>query len=115
MRTLVWIIAGMSVTALPYAMLLHVFARDELGMGAPGLGSMLAATGTGALLSGMALASGRRRLPGGRLNIGAGVVLVLIGGPVLRHTRPRTAVGRKPVDRGQDRAPPPIVTRAQIA
>ncbi|HYR10307.1 MAG TPA: MFS transporter [Longimicrobium sp.] len=76
-RTLVWMIAGMSVTALPYVMLLPVFARDELGVGAPGLGSMLAATGTGALASGMALASGRLRLPRGRLIIGAGVLLAL--------------------------------------
>jgi MFS family permease len=76
-RTLVWMIAGMSVTALPYVMLLPVFARDVLDVGAPGLGSMLAATGTGALTSGMALASGRLRLPRGRLIIGAGVMLAL--------------------------------------
>ena len=60
-RTLVWLIAAMSVTALPYVMLLPVFARDVLRVGAPGLGSLLAATGTGALASGMALASGRLR------------------------------------------------------
>ncbi|HEX6373645.1 MAG TPA: MFS transporter [Longimicrobium sp.] len=77
-RTLVWMIAGMSVTALPYVMLLPVFARDVLGVGAPGLGSMLAATGTGALVSGMALASGRLQLPRGRLIIGAGVLLALV-------------------------------------
>lgn len=76
-RTLVWLIAGMSVTALPYVMLLPVFARDVLRVGAPGLGSMLAATGTGALASGVALASGRLRLPRGRLIIGAGVLLAL--------------------------------------
>jgi MFS family permease len=77
-RTLVWLVAGMSVTALPYVMLLPVFARDELGVGAPGLGSMLSATGTGALVSGMALASGRLRLPRGRLIIGAGVAFALL-------------------------------------
>jgi MFS family permease len=76
-RTLVWLIAGMSVTALPYVMLLPVFARDVLHVGAPGLGSMLAATGTGALASGVALASGRLRLPRGRLIIGAGVLLAV--------------------------------------
>lgn len=77
-RTLVWMIAGMSVTALPYVMLLPVFARDVLRVGAPGLGSMLAATGTGALASGVALASGRLRLPRGRLIIGAGVALTVL-------------------------------------
>jgi MFS family permease len=77
-RTLVWMIAGMSVTALPYVMLLPVFARSVLGVGAPGLGSMLAATGTGALVAGMALASGRMRLPRGRLILWAGMVLALV-------------------------------------
>jgi predicted MFS family arabinose efflux permease len=77
-RTLVWMIAGMSVTALPYVMLLPVFARDVLRVGAPGLGSMLAATGTGALVSGVALASGKLRLPRGRLIIGAGTLLAVV-------------------------------------
>ena len=76
-RTLVWMIAGMSVTALPYTMLLPVFARDVLKVGAPGLGSLLAATGTGALAAGVALASGRLRVRRGRLIIGAGVSLAL--------------------------------------
>jgi MFS family permease len=70
-RTLVWLIAAMSVMALPYAMLLPVFARDVLRVGAPGLGSLLAATGSGALVAGVALASGRARIPRGRLIIGA--------------------------------------------
>lgn len=72
-RTLVWLIAAMSVTALPYVMLLPVFARDVLRVGAPGLGSMLSATGAGALAAGMLLAAGRIRIPRGRLIIGATV------------------------------------------
>lgn len=76
-RTLVWLIAGMSVTALPYVMLLPVFARDVLRVGAPGLGSLLAATGTGALAAGMALASGRIRIARGRLIIGAATAYAL--------------------------------------
>jgi MFS family permease len=71
-RTLVWLIAGVSVTTLPYVMLLPVFARDVLRVGAPGLGSMLSATGAGALAAGMALAAGRVRIPRGRLILGAG-------------------------------------------
>jgi MFS family permease len=70
-RTLVWMIAAMSVTALPYVMLLPVFARDVLRVGAPGLGTLLSATGGGALVAGVALASGRSRIPRGRLIIGA--------------------------------------------
>ncbi|HST62454.1 MAG TPA: MFS transporter [Longimicrobium sp.] len=80
-RTLVWLIAGMSVTVLPYTMLLPVFARDVLKVGAPGLGAMLSASGAGALAAGVALAAGRVRVPRGRLIIGAALsyALVLIG------------------------------------
>lgn len=76
-RTLVWLVAGMSVTALPYVMLLPVFARDVLRVGAPGLGSLLAATGSGALVAGMALASGRLRMARGRLILGAATCFAL--------------------------------------
>jgi MFS family permease len=76
-RTLVWLVAGMSVTVLPYVMLLPVFARDVLGVGAPGLGSMLSATGAGALVAGMALAAGRVRIPRGRLILMAGTAYAL--------------------------------------
>ena len=70
-RTLVWLIAAMSITAFPYAMLLPVFARDVLRVGAPGLGWLLAATGAGALAGGVALAAGGGRVPRGRLMIGS--------------------------------------------
>ncbi|HEX8674909.1 MAG TPA: MFS transporter [Longimicrobium sp.] len=68
-RTLVWLIAAMSITAFPYAMLLPVFARDVLRVGATGLGYLLAATGLGALAGGVALAAGGGRLPRGRLMV----------------------------------------------
>jgi len=68
-RTLVWLIAAMSITAFPYAMLLPVFARDVLHVGATGLGYLLAATGLGALAGGVALAAGGGRLPRGRLMV----------------------------------------------
>jgi MFS family permease len=77
-RTLVWLIAAMSVTVLPYVMLLPVFARDVLRVGAPGLGSLLAATGTGALAAGVALASGRLRMRRGRLILGAVTAYALV-------------------------------------
>ncbi len=77
-RTLVWLIAGMSVTVFPYTMLLPVFARDVLDVGAPGLGTLLSATGAGALAAGVALAAGRVRVPRGRLIIGAAVANALV-------------------------------------
>ena len=70
-RTLVWQIAAMSILAFPFVMLLPVFARDVLRVGATGLGWMLSAMGVGALSAGIWLASiggGRRR---GRMVIGA--------------------------------------------
>lgn len=70
-RTLVWLVAGLSVTALPYVMLLPVFARDVLEVGAPGLGTMLAASGAGALAAGLALAAWGDRFRRGPLVIGA--------------------------------------------
>ena len=72
-RTLVWLIAAMSITVFPYAMLLPVFARDVLDVGARGLGWLLSATGAGALTAGVFLAARGTRVPRGRLIMGAGV------------------------------------------
>lgn len=72
-RTLVWMIAAMSITVFPYAMLLPVFARDVLDVGAWGLGWLLSATGAGALTAGVFLAAKGTRIPRGRLIMGAGV------------------------------------------
>jgi MFS family permease len=70
-RTLVWLIAAMSITAFPFTMLLPVFARDVLDVGATGLGWLLSATGTGALAAGIALAAWGGRFRRGRLVLGA--------------------------------------------
>ncbi|HEX5727040.1 MAG TPA: MFS transporter [Longimicrobiaceae bacterium] len=70
-RTLVWTIAGMSVTAFPFAMLLPVFARDVLRVGASGYGWLLAASGAGALSSAIVLAMGLVRVRRGSLLLGA--------------------------------------------
>jgi MFS family permease len=66
-RALVWLIAAMSVLGFPYVMLMPVFARDVLHVGAKGLGALLAATGTGALLGGLALAAAGERFRRGRM------------------------------------------------
>lgn len=76
-RTLVWLIAAMSITAFPFAMLLPVFARDVLEVGAQGLGWLMAASGTGALVAGLALAAGVLRVPRGKLVIGSSVAFTL--------------------------------------
>jgi MFS family permease len=65
--TLILLIAAVSVLGLPYSMLLPVFARDILQVGAPGLGALLGATGAGALVGGIALAAFGARLRRGRL------------------------------------------------
>ncbi|HEU0015366.1 MAG TPA: MFS transporter [Longimicrobium sp.] len=78
-RTLVWMIAAMSILAFPFTMLLPVFARDVLGVGAPGLGWMLSASGAGAFTAGIALAAGGMRRGRGKLIIGAcGTFCVLL-------------------------------------
>jgi MFS family permease len=66
-RTLVWLIAAMSVLGFPYVMLLPVFARDVLQVGAKGLGALAAATGVGAVGGGLALAALSGRVRRGRM------------------------------------------------
>jgi len=70
-RTLVCLIAAFSVLGFPYVMLMPVFARDVLRVGAHGLGWLLAATGAGALAGGIALAAAGERIPRGRILLGA--------------------------------------------
>ncbi|HET6763304.1 MAG TPA: MFS transporter [Longimicrobiaceae bacterium] len=77
-RTLVWMIAAMSVLAFPYAMLLPVFARDVLHVGASGLGWMLSASGVGALAAGLALAGAGSRFPRGRLMVASSIAFAVL-------------------------------------
>src|SRR5690606_3766596 len=49
--------ASASVLVFPYSMLLPVFARDLLQVGPEGLGWLYSATGAGALVGGLTLAS----------------------------------------------------------
>jgi MFS family permease len=66
-RVLVILIATASIFAFPYAMLLPVFARDILQVGASGLGWMLSVTGAGALAGGILVASVAGRVRRGPL------------------------------------------------
>jgi predicted MFS family arabinose efflux permease len=77
-RTLVGMVAGLSVTALPYVMLLPVFARDVMHVGAPGLGAMLSVSGAGALAAGVALAAWGARVPRGPMILGASTAFALL-------------------------------------
>jgi MFS family permease len=72
-KTIVWLIAAMSVLGFPYVMLMPVFARDVLHVGARGLGALLAATGAGALAGGMALAAFGDRYRRGRVMLGGSI------------------------------------------
>ena len=56
-RAIVIVQAIVSVFGLPYAVLMPVFAREVLHVGAVGLGYLLAANGIGALLGALTLAS----------------------------------------------------------
>ena len=81
---LVSIVALVSLFGLPYLIFLPVFARDVLVVGARGLGYMTSATGGGALLGALVLATwpaGRRRGPlvlGGTLVFFTGVLVVAL-------------------------------------
>ncbi|MQA88983.1 MAG: MFS transporter [Gemmatimonas sp.] len=66
-RSIVLFVAAASVLVFPYTMLLPVFARDILVVGPEGMGWLYSATGAGALLGGLTLASITERVPRGRL------------------------------------------------
>lgn len=62
-RALLLLLGAVSVTAMPYAVLMPIFADRILHGGARGLGVLMGASGAGALLGAVALAM-RRRLRG---------------------------------------------------
>jgi MFS family permease len=71
-RIVVLFIASASILIFPYSMLLPVFARDLLQIGPRGLGWLYSATGAGALLGGLVMATAANRFPRGRLLLLAG-------------------------------------------
>lgn len=76
-RTLVGLVAAASILALPFSMLLPVFARDVLGVGAEGLGWLLSASGAGAVMGGFALAATASRVRRGHLLVTTAVSFAL--------------------------------------
>lgn len=92
-RTLVIVIAATSILALPYAMLLPVFARDVLQVGARGLGWMFSAAGTGALAGGITLASAAGRVRRGPLLLASSIGFsVLLGAFTFSRSFPLSLV-----------------------
>lgn len=79
-RTLVGLVAAASILGLPYVMLLPVFARDVLDVGASGLGWLFSASGAGALAGGIALAWAAGRVRRGSVLLVAGVSFALFLG-----------------------------------
>lgn len=79
-RNIVLFIAAASVLVFPYTMLLPVFARDLLAVGPEGLGWLFSASGAGALVGGLALASITERVPRGKLLLVAGTAFTLLVG-----------------------------------
>ena len=70
-RTLIRFIAVFSILGVPYITLMPVVARDILGLDASGYGLMLSSLGIGGLSGALALAAVGRRIPRGRLLVGA--------------------------------------------
>jgi len=80
-RALLLLLGLVSLTGMPYAVLMPIFADRILGGGARGLGLLLGATGLGALLGAIALAARDgtrglgRRVAGAAVGFGAALVL----------------------------------------
>ena len=70
----------MTVFGFPYAVLMPVMAQDVLGVGADGYGAMMAATGVGAILASLIVASWGQRFARGQIllfsEMGFAIVLV---------------------------------------
>jgi len=71
-RALVLNTALLSIFGFPYLVLMPVFARDVLHVGAAGLGFLMASVGIGAVVAALGVAAFGPRLPKGRLLVWGG-------------------------------------------
>lgn len=79
-RAVVLFVSSAAILVMPFTMLLPVFARDLLQVGPQGLGWLYSATGFGALLGGLTMASIADRLERGRvLPYSATALCVFVG------------------------------------
>jgi len=83
-RSILTLVLVASLFGLPYSILLPVFARDLLEVGARGLGFMTGATGLGAVAGALYLA-GRKRL--GRTGRTAAVAMTVFGAGLIVFSR----------------------------
>jgi MFS family permease len=71
-----------SILGIPYLVLMPVFARDQLGLGAGGYGLLLASVGVGGFVGALGIAASSGRQPGVKALIGASyafpVLLILL-------------------------------------
>ena len=74
-RTLVLLTATLSVFGFSFLVMLPVFARDVLGVGAGGYGALLAAVGVGATGAALGIAAFGSRVRQGRTSVGSAAVL----------------------------------------
>jgi len=79
-RNAVLYIAMASILIFPFTMLLPVFARDLLQIGPRGLGWLYSATGAGALLGGLTMATTVNRFARGRILLVAGTGFAIFVG-----------------------------------
>jgi MFS family permease len=76
-RSIILLIAMLSLFGMPFSVLMPVFARDVLGGGANTLGFIMGASGVGALSGALYLASRKTVLGLGRLIVGAALLFGL--------------------------------------
>ncbi|HEX5414520.1 MAG TPA: MFS transporter [Chloroflexota bacterium] len=69
LRPLVYLTSIVTIFGMTYALLMPVMAQDVLGQDAGGYGAMMSATGVGAIIGSLALASWGSMIPRGRLLI----------------------------------------------
>ncbi|HLZ07479.1 MAG TPA: MFS transporter, partial [Chloroflexota bacterium] len=81
LRPLIVQTAIMTVFGFPFVLLMPVMAQQVLGLGASGYGALMSATGVGAILGSLTVATFGRRFPRGRLLLAAeiGFSVSLIG------------------------------------
>lgn len=71
------VISFISLFGLPFIVLMPVFARDLLHLGASGLGYLMAGSGLGAVIASLALAARRTASPSGGFIVSSGTVFAL--------------------------------------
>jgi MFS family permease len=75
---LILLTALLSIYGFPFLVMMPVFARDVLRVGAEGYGVLMASVGVGAMVGALSIAAFSRRLPRGRLQLLGGAAFGLL-------------------------------------